>query len=243
MTQADLARLTGLAEATVNRHLIVDQTPAAKKLQRCPTVALLLRYSDALNVPVEDLLGRPQRSALGRSGHTAVLHRGLPSPELRVAHLVPRHSGHDTPVRCRGRAAAVRRQEQGALVPALADAQMPPGQFLTDWYSLPRKERLPPRDLPNGKVFDGSEFGSLSSGSNPGSAAPAGPPAVPVASPRHQLRSLSAHGSRMDKGFRPGPATKVAEEAQQDVEPSLVTIPEGALSHHLYLVTWVVGSQ
>ena len=58
MTQADLARLTGLMEPTVNRHLIVDETPDAKRVQRCPTVALLLRYSDALGVSVDDLLGR-----------------------------------------------------------------------------------------------------------------------------------------------------------------------------------------
>lgn len=58
MTQADLARLTGLMEPTVNRHLIVDETPDAKRQQRCPTVALLLRYSDALGVSVDDLLGR-----------------------------------------------------------------------------------------------------------------------------------------------------------------------------------------
>lgn len=138
MTQADLARLTGLAEATVNRHLIVDQTPAAKKLQRCPTVALLLRYSDALNVPVEDLLGRPQDQRWAD-----------PDIQQFFTEVYPRLSS-EWRTWCRSTLDMIRRFAAGAepqpsaarnraLVPALADAQMPPGQFLTDWYSLPEK--------------------------------------------------------------------------------------------------------
>ncbi len=51
LSQADLARMTRMQEPTINRHLVVDDTPDGRKFQRCPTVHLLLRYCDALVAP------------------------------------------------------------------------------------------------------------------------------------------------------------------------------------------------
>ena len=58
LTQADFARMAGTLEPTINRHLVADDTPTNRKFQRCPTVPLLVRYCDALHVPVDDVLGR-----------------------------------------------------------------------------------------------------------------------------------------------------------------------------------------
>ena len=58
LTQADFARMAGTQEPTVNRHLVVDDTPTNRTFQRCPTVPLLVRYCEALHVPIDDILGR-----------------------------------------------------------------------------------------------------------------------------------------------------------------------------------------
>ena len=60
LTQADLARMTKMQEPTINRHLVVDDTPEGRKFQRCPTIPLLLRYCDALHVSADGMLGRSQ---------------------------------------------------------------------------------------------------------------------------------------------------------------------------------------
>jgi transcriptional regulator with XRE-family HTH domain len=58
LTQADLARMTGMQDPTINRHLVVDDTPAGRQFQRCPTIPLLLRYCEALHVSTDAMLGR-----------------------------------------------------------------------------------------------------------------------------------------------------------------------------------------
>ena len=58
LTQADLARMTKMQEPTINRHLVVEDTPTGRQFQRCPTIPLLIRYCDALHVSLDDLVGR-----------------------------------------------------------------------------------------------------------------------------------------------------------------------------------------